>query len=82
MGYYRGRQKSDKTEMQTLLEFDWILEQFVNNALEVSTKDQTIHTRLQHGAITALRRYKMKALGLKPEHLPNIFKFYLKAMTE
>ena len=52
----------------------WVLEQIIKNALEVSDKGKTIHLRSRRSGNYCSVEIKDEGPGIKPEHLPSIFK--------
>jgi signal transduction histidine kinase len=52
----------------------WILDQIILNALEVSNRGKTIHIRSRRGGDSCQVEIEDEGAGIKPEHLPNIFK--------
>jgi signal transduction histidine kinase len=52
----------------------WVFDQIIKNALEVSTKGQTIHIRSIRRGDHCEMIIADEGPGIQPEHLPNIFK--------
>jgi C4-dicarboxylate-specific signal transduction histidine kinase len=52
----------------------WILDQIIVNALEVSTRGKKIQIRSHRNAENCKVEIEDEGSGIKPEHLPNIFK--------
>ena len=52
----------------------WVLEQIIRNALEVSSKGQTIRVRSRRSGNFCTVEIEDQGPGIKPEHLPSIFK--------
>ena len=52
----------------------WVLEQVIRNALEVSDKGQTIQVRSRRSGNFCNVEIKDEGPGIKPEHLPSMFK--------
>jgi signal transduction histidine kinase len=52
----------------------WVLDQIIVNALEVSPRGKTLQIRSHRGAENCKVEIEDEGGGIKPEHLPNIFK--------
>lgn len=53
---------------------EWIIDQIILNALEVSSNGDTIRIRSERHGNNCRLEIEDKGSGIKPEHLPNIFK--------
>jgi C4-dicarboxylate-specific signal transduction histidine kinase len=53
---------------------EWIIDQIILNALEVSSKGDTIRVRSERNGDHCRVEIKDEGLGIKPEHLDSIFK--------
>ena len=53
---------------------EWIIDQIIHNALEVSSNGDTIRIRSERHGNNCRLEIEDKGCGIKPEHLPNIFK--------
>ena len=53
---------------------EWIVDQILLNALEVSSNGATVFVRTERHGNKCMLEIKDEGPGIKPEHLPNIFK--------
>ena len=59
----------------------WIIDQIIVNALEASSKGKTIYIRSERHGGTCRVEIEDEGSGIKPEHLPNIFKPFFTTKT-